>query len=130
MFEWLSSEENLKRALKGLGLLAVFLAMMSYFGYLALTQKKPEPCDVKELPRRCYNVNQDACEILWKHIETDCKAFVDKVSTSATQLTGPIMSKCRFAEFDRANAFGRKSNSECNEYFKDLEGWRRRKTHE
>ncbi|MGE3756128.1 MAG: hypothetical protein AB7H97_00135 [Pseudobdellovibrionaceae bacterium] len=127
LLKWFRSSKLFRREVVGPFLFAVVVVACGYVAYQVLMNEADVPaCRPEGFPSRCYNIAPEMCEVIWEQADGNCREYIGTLKLSPGRLTGPILSKCKFAHFDRAFAQARKSTAECKNAFSDLEGWKQR----
>lgn len=115
---------NTAQVLKIVGIVLAASAILAYLGYIASNDTGgPTPCSTGGWPARCYAIDEDMCSVVWKKGEDFCSEKIKKLSLPPGRLAGPIQFKCQWAILDKAFLYSRASSPECDQEFKELDGW-------
>jgi hypothetical protein len=124
-----SWQEYWRSLTPGLKLLVLFVlssAVLIYLGFQIKSDVQLGPCSPGGYPARCYRITENMCDVIWTKADPTCKEIIRKLALPPGRLVGPFIAKCQTALLDKAFLYSRKSSSECDALFSDIEDWRRR----
>jgi hypothetical protein len=122
---WIESAD-LSLSLRVMGGVVILIAVLIYLGFHTPESDEPSPCSPKGFPGRCYALDPDVCEVMWKKSEKTCTALVNSLSLPPGRLANPIVVKCQVAGIDKVFRYNRRDSAECVKMFSDLEDWAKR----
>jgi hypothetical protein len=126
IIEWFSLPGSLRIVRNVFIVTGVFTVIVGGLAYYMSQQEELTPCSPSKYPARCYHVQENACDIFWKHSEASCQAIIKSLKLSPTRLIGPILFRCQELKFDMNFAYTRISNADCDERHAELEAWKMR----
>lgn len=103
----------------------IILIVLIYIGFQMDTDSRPPPCAAAGTIGRCYHVTQRVCEITLEGAEKECREFVKGMNLPLGRPLGATLFQCELATFDKSFLYSRKSTPECNDMFREVEGWKR-----